>query len=99
MCVWCSDGVEYPFLAKPKDDLRKDYRLMDFAGTLNALFARQPQARRRGLSLRTYAVLPLTNDCGILQWVNNLVPFKHACEEVRAVGSASGLEGLNMLRL
>eukprot|EP00878_Enallax_costatus_P022474 GHUV01023843.1.p1 GENE.GHUV01023843.1~~GHUV01023843.1.p1 ORF type:complete len:1333 (+),score=447.74 GHUV01023843.1:514-3999(+) len=77
-----SDGVEYPFLAKPKDDLRKDYRLMDFAGTLNALLARQPQARRRGLSLRTYAVLPLTNDCGILQWVNNLVPFKHACEEV-----------------
>jgi hypothetical protein len=27
-----SDGAEYPFLAKPKDDLRKDYRLMDFAG-------------------------------------------------------------------
>jgi serine/threonine-protein kinase ATR len=21
-----SDGLEYPFLAKPKDDLRKDYR-------------------------------------------------------------------------
>jgi len=21
-----SDGQEYPFLAKPKDDLRKDYR-------------------------------------------------------------------------
>lgn len=27
-----SDGRPYPFLAKPKDDLRKDYRLMDFAG-------------------------------------------------------------------
>jgi hypothetical protein len=27
-----SDGKLYPFLAKPKDDLRKDYRLMDFAG-------------------------------------------------------------------
>eukprot|EP00775_Hariotina_reticulata_P013107 gene13107-13235_t len=77
-----SDGAEYPFLAKPKDDLRKDYRLMDFAGTLNALLARQPQAQRRGLSLRTYAVLPLTDDCGILQWVNNLVPFKIACEEI-----------------
>lgn len=36
----CSDGLEYSFLAKPKDDLRKDYRLMDFAGTLNALLAR-----------------------------------------------------------
>jgi phosphatidylinositol kinase/protein kinase (PI-3 family) len=39
-----SDGLEYPFLAKPKDDLRKDYRLMELAGTLNALFAREPQA-------------------------------------------------------
>jgi serine/threonine-protein kinase ATR len=27
-----SDGAHHPFLAKPKDDLRKDYRLMDFAG-------------------------------------------------------------------
>jgi serine/threonine-protein kinase ATR len=53
-----------------------------FAGTLNALLARQPQARRRGLCLRTYAVLPLTDDCGILQWVDNLVPFKAACEEI-----------------
>ncbi len=42
MCLSCSDGLEYPFLAKPKDDLRKDYRLMDFAGTLNALLARTP---------------------------------------------------------
>jgi hypothetical protein len=38
----CSDGLDYPFLAKPKDDLRKDYRLMDFAGTTNALLARTP---------------------------------------------------------
>lgn len=30
-----SDGKPYPFLAKPKDDLRKDYRLMDFAGAAN----------------------------------------------------------------
>jgi serine/threonine-protein kinase ATR len=27
-----SDGLHHSFLAKPKDDLRKDYRLMDFAG-------------------------------------------------------------------
>lgn len=141
MCcaVLChSDGLDYPFLAKPKDDLRKDYRLMDFAGTTNALLARTPGdsfwllvsklglqfrqgrvqhgcpmlsnegrilqiyfktcfqrhanppflyvcytgARRRGLALRTYGVLPLTDDCGILQWVNNLVPFKAACEDI-----------------
>lgn len=77
-----SDGQEYPFLAKPKDDLRKDYRLMDFAGVCNSLFAREAPSRRRNLYLRTYAVLPLTEDCGILQWINNLTPFKGCCEEV-----------------
>jgi serine/threonine-protein kinase ATR len=55
---------------------------MDFAGVLNALFNSHSGARRRGLGLQTYAVLPLTEDCGILQWVNGLVPFKAACEEV-----------------
>ncbi|KAL6746420.1 kinase-like domain-containing protein [Haematococcus lacustris] len=74
-----SDGKDYPFLAKPKDDLRKDYRLMDFAGVANNLFASTAAARRRGLRLRTYYVIVLTEDCGILQ---------ACCEEVY---SAEGL--------
>ncbi|GAX74920.1 hypothetical protein CEUSTIGMA_g2366.t1 [Chlamydomonas eustigma] len=76
-----SDGQKYSFLAKPKDDLRKDYRLMDFAGMLNSLFNRGDAPRRRNLKIRTYAVLPLTEDCGILQWINHLYPYKAACED------------------
>ncbi|KAF5827558.1 kinase-like domain-containing protein [Dunaliella salina] len=79
-----SDGMEYPFLAKPKDDLRKDYRLMDFVGVANSLFAAAVAFRRRSLKLRTYSVIVLAEDCGILQWVNNLVSFKSCCEEVYA---------------
>jgi hypothetical protein len=45
-------------------------------GVLNALLARDPAARRRSIALRTYAVIPLADDCGILQWVDNLVAFK-----------------------
>ena len=82
VCFRGSDGQIYPFLAKPKDDLRKDYRLMDFAGMLNQLFNKGATTRRRNLHIRTYAVLPLTEDCGILQWINHLIPFKAACEEV-----------------
>ncbi|PNW78179.1 hypothetical protein CHLRE_10g467200v5 [Chlamydomonas reinhardtii] len=77
-----SDGLDYSFLAKPKDDLRKDYRLMDFAGLLNALFASDAASRRRGLRIRTYAVVALTEDCGILQWVDGLTPFKGALEDL-----------------
>jgi hypothetical protein len=52
------------------------------AGVVNKLFCREAGSRRRHLYLRTYAVLPLTEDCGILQWVNNLAAFKACCEEV-----------------
>ncbi|KXZ54940.1 hypothetical protein GPECTOR_3g11 [Gonium pectorale] len=95
-----SDGNEYPFLAKPKDDLRKDYRLMDFASMLNALFGGDAASRRRGLRLRTYAVVALTEDCGILQWVNGLTALKGAIEDTytaerlinRRRGGAGGVE-------
>ncbi|GIL92019.1 hypothetical protein Vretifemale_19512, partial [Volvox reticuliferus] len=77
-----SDGLEYSFLAKPKDDLRKDYRLMDFAGLLNALFGGHAASRRRDLRIRTFAVVALTEDCGILQWVEGLLPLKGAIEDI-----------------
>ena len=50
-----SDGKDYPFLLKPDDDLRKDTRLMETAGLLNRLFAREPLSRRRNLFIRRYA--------------------------------------------
>ena len=47
-----SDGREYTFLAKPKDDLRKDARMMEMMGVLNRLLARRPASRRRNLAIR-----------------------------------------------
>ena len=47
-----SDGKQYIFLAKPKDDLRKDNRMMEMNGILNRLLAKQPASRRRSLHLR-----------------------------------------------
>ncbi|CAD7704331.1 unnamed protein product, partial [Ostreobium quekettii] len=75
-----SDGHEYPFLAKPKDDLRKDYRLMEFCGVMNTCLSKQPDSSRRRLRLRTFAVLPLTEDCGILEWINNLKSLRSITE-------------------
>ena len=34
-----SDGHSYAFLCKPKDDLRKDLRMMEFTTMLNRLLA------------------------------------------------------------
>lgn len=49
-----SDGRTYSFLCKPKDDLRRDCRLIDFNNLLNKLFRKDPECRKRDLKIRTY---------------------------------------------
>lgn len=44
-----SDGKVYMFLGKPKDDLRKDARLMDFNSIINKLLNTNSESRRRQL--------------------------------------------------
>lgn len=79
-----SAGKTHYFLCKPKDDLRKDTRLMEFNSMINKLLKKDPESRRRQLYLRTYAVIPVNEECGIIQWVNNTVAFRHALMKVYA---------------
>jgi len=48
-----SNGQTYMFLGKPKDDLRKDARLMDFNAIINKLLKANSESRRR--QLRTFS--------------------------------------------
>ena len=48
-----SDGVKYPFLVKPKDDLRKDARLMEFNSIINKLLKKNAESSRRQLCTPT----------------------------------------------
>jgi len=45
------DGAFYSFLCKPKDDLRKDARLMDFNAIINKMLKRNSESRRRQLRM------------------------------------------------
>ncbi|KAH6630423.1 phosphatidyl inositol 3-kinase-like protein [Chaetomium sp. MPI-SDFR-AT-0129] len=67
-----TDGKQYGMLIKPKDDLRNDQRLMEFNGLINRSLKRDAEASRRQLSIRTYAVTPLNEECGIIEWVDGL---------------------------
>lgn len=71
-----SDGNTYAVLAKPKDDLRKDQRLMEFNTMINRFLKRDVEASKRRLYIRTYAVVPLNEECGLIEWVNNLKTFR-----------------------
>ncbi|KAJ2500918.1 hypothetical protein GGH96_002332 [Coemansia sp. RSA 1972] len=72
-----SDGQRYSFLCKPKDDLRKDARLMEFNAMINQLFGGDSRARPRRLRICTYAVVPLNEECGLIEWVPNTVGVRH----------------------
>ncbi|XP_041465563.1 serine/threonine-protein kinase ATR-like [Lytechinus variegatus] len=75
-----SDGRLYVMMCKPKDDLRKDNRLMEFNGIINKCLRKDVESRRRELHIRTYTVIPLNEECGLIEWVPNtagLRPILH----------------------
>uniref|UniRef100_A0A671M7W7 Serine/threonine-protein kinase ATR n=1 Tax=Sinocyclocheilus anshuiensis TaxID=1608454 RepID=A0A671M7W7_9TELE len=72
-----SDGKFYTMMCKPKDDLRKDCRLMEFNCLINKSLRKDAESRRRDLHIRTYAVIPLNEECGIIEWVNNTAGVRH----------------------
>ncbi|XP_043279597.1 serine/threonine-protein kinase ATR isoform X2 [Venturia canescens] len=67
-----SDGAAYLFMCKPRDDLRRDFRLMEFNGIVNKYLQKDPESRQRRLYIRTYSVVPLNEECGLIEWVPNL---------------------------
>ncbi|KAK2061543.1 phosphatidylinositol 3 [Colletotrichum caudatum] len=67
-----TDGRSYMLMIKPKDDLRTDQRLMEFNSMINRSLKRDPEASRRQLYIKTYAVVPLNEECGIIEWVDGL---------------------------
>ncbi|OLN85738.1 Protein kinase rad3 [Colletotrichum chlorophyti] len=67
-----TDGKNYMLMIKPKDDLRTDQRLMEFNSMINRSLKRDPEASRRQLYIKTYAVVPLNEECGIIEWVDGL---------------------------
>ncbi|KAF2398341.1 hypothetical protein EJ06DRAFT_538889 [Trichodelitschia bisporula] len=71
-----SDGQVYGLLCKPKDDLRKDQRLMEFTAMIDRALKRDVECSKRRLYIRTYAVTPLNEECGAIQWVDGLKPMR-----------------------
>ncbi|GAA5902167.1 hypothetical protein JCM6882_006719 [Rhodosporidiobolus microsporus] len=70
------NGKSYSFLCKPKDDLRKDARLMEFNSMIIKLLKKDSDARSRKLDIRTYSVVPLNEECGLIEWVPHVVVLR-----------------------
>eukprot|EP00117_Sycon_ciliatum_P028234 scpid3506/ scgid2987/ Serine/threonine-protein kinase atr; Ataxia telangiectasia and Rad3-related protein len=99
--IWicCSDGVTYEMLCKPKDDLRKDCRLMEFNALVNKYLYQDPESRRRNLYIRTYAVIPLSEECGLLEWVKHTAGFRHIVTKLYREDPANHMNGKELKAL
>ena len=75
-----SNGYTYHFLCKARDETRKDSRMMEYSSMINRLTKKNAQLRRRRIHVRTFAVLPVSDDCGIIEWVNKLVTLRAAAD-------------------
>ncbi|CAN0079708.1 unnamed protein product, partial [Hapterophycus canaliculatus] len=71
--VHCHDstGHRYRQLVKGADDIRQD---AVFA-TVNTFLREDPAARKRRLRVFTYTIVPLSPDSGVLEWVEDTMPF------------------------
>ena len=59
-------------LLKPKDDLRKDCRFMELCRFLNLNFMKLKDK----YEIKIYAVTPLNDECGIIEWVEHTASFR-----------------------
>jgi hypothetical protein len=69
------NGIFYKQLVKGGDDMRQDAVMEQVFENINYTLQRNPSTFQRNLLIRTYKVIPLTPQTGILQWVENTLPF------------------------
>ncbi len=70
-----SDGRAHRQLVKANDDLRQDAVMQQIFALVNVLLREDQDTRKRQLTIRSYRVVPLTANCGILEWVTNTLPI------------------------
>ena len=75
MAMLGSNGQKYEFLLKGKEDLRQDERVMQLFGLINVCLANSRTTKQAGLAIVRYSVLPLSNNSGVIGWVQNCDTF------------------------
>ncbi|XP_076840848.1 DNA-dependent protein kinase catalytic subunit [Brachyhypopomus gauderio] len=70
------DERDHPFLVKGGEDLRQDQRIEQLFGVMNIILRRDASCSQRGLTLRTYQVVPITSRIGLIEWMENTCTLK-----------------------
>ena len=82
-----TSGETASYLCKQEKngDLRKDARLMEFNTVVNRMLQRNVGGRQRHLRLRTYCVVCLNEECGLLEWVEHTAALRTLIAEAYSI--------------
>ncbi|KAI9166124.1 hypothetical protein LWI28_026644 [Acer negundo] len=78
-----SDGDDHAFLLKGHEDLRQDERVMQLFGLVNTLLENSRKTMEKDLSIQRYAVIPLSPNSGLIEWVPNCDTLHYLIREYR----------------
>ncbi|KAI6701259.1 hypothetical protein NL676_015583 [Syzygium grande] len=68
-----SDGQNYPYLLKGREDLRLDARIMQLLHAIDSLLHSSRTTRSHLVGVRHYSVTPISGRAGLIQWVDNVI--------------------------
>lgn len=77
-----SDGNAYRLMVKG-DDTRKDAKVVEFTTMVNRILASSTEARKRGLNVANYSVIPLSEKIGVIEFVMDVQTMKGIVNEQR----------------
>ncbi|KAK7195884.1 target of rapamycin kinase 3 [Novymonas esmeraldas] len=92
-----SDGHKYRFLLKGHEDMRQDERVMQFIRLIDTIFQSDNAASAIGLSIPQYAVIPLTDNVGVVGWVENTETIYKMLETHRQAHGVSIYEEVDLI--
>ena len=70
-----SDGNRYKMLLKGREDLRKDAVIQQGFGLINQLLAQDAWFVEKGVGIRTYKIIPLSQSSGLISFCEGTMSF------------------------
>ncbi|KAL8143564.1 LOW QUALITY PROTEIN: hypothetical protein V2J09_016596 [Rumex salicifolius] len=68
-----SDGENYTYLLKGREDLRLDARIMQLLEAVNNILHSSSETKGHSVGIRYYSVTPISGCAGLIQWVDNVI--------------------------
>jgi cell cycle checkpoint protein MEC1 len=76
-----TNGQTYFLLFKPRDDLRKDNKIMEFSTVMNGLLLKNHETQTRSMQINSFAATPLNETTGIIEWVPHFITLRPIIEK------------------